>query len=259
MRADRRAIAGNCDLNSCRFTRLQVEHKKMGTVLEDDFAGAAVIGTDRRPLDVIVGELSDLLAPTRLSVQPPYVQAMGRARIGQKINPIAMPHRLAIRTLPVGHFARGMVFKIEQPNVGGHPPAIPLPGTVVARVRGVGEPLSIGTNGTVGTVRGREFRGQSATRRHGQQLHLPAKPRERAAEIQQSAVRRPITEGFSARIISDTSRHASTGRNGIEVSIPLVVSHEANRSPVGTELGKRLRSGWTGQRTRQAAAAPNHP
>ena len=232
---------------------------QIGAVLVDDLAPAVRARADRGPLDVVVGIVGELLVLVAGDVVAPEVEPMRRARIRQVVERLAVPHGQRVGPLPVGDLARRVLGQVEEPDVGGHAAAVALPGAMVPRVRGVGEPLAVGADRAYATVGHRQLAVQTATRRHGEELLRARVVVHASREVDQPIVGRPAGEDLGHGVVRHPERHAPGRGHGVEIAVAGVVAHERDGRAVRAELGIALLARRAGQRRRDAALARHQP
>ncbi len=197
LRSQFRPIAGNPHFHGGRRLSLEIEQHQFRAMLQNDFAVSVGTWADRRPFNIIVGVLRDLLARPAVGVIHPDVQAMLGTIIGEIVDCLPMPHGQRVGPFPSGDLLAATGFEVEHPNIGCHTTAVSLPGSRVATVRRVCQPLAIGADGAVRPVGHRQAVGQWLFPGNGEQLSHPAEPGQSIAAEQQRFVGSPIAERFA--------------------------------------------------------------
>ncbi len=259
VRLQLRTIARYVDLDLAALAARKIQQIEPGSILEDDFALAVRAGADGRPLHVPVGVVSDLRMFVFRCIPFPDVEPMIRSGVRDVVDVIAVPHRQAVGSFPVGDPARLVCLEVEQPDIRCHSTAIALPRACVARVRRVGEPLTVVADRAIRTVRNGQIHRQPAGRRDAGKGGLAAESCETERREDEIAIACPVTEGFRRRVMCDAVRNAAGCCNRVKIAVAVVVADESDLGAAVVEAGEGLHPGGTGQRAGLAAFAGDEP
>ena len=182
------------------------------------------------------------------------------AFVAQVVHRAPVPHRQRVGAFPFRDAPRLARLHVEEPHIGRHAAAIALPGAVVGRVRGVGEPLARLVERAVRAVGNRQHRGQPARCGDGVELRGAREAVDSARhEDETRAIGRPVTEAFDRGVMRHALRDAALRRDRVEVETLVVVAAEGDRSSIGREAGRALEAARARERARGAALLRRNP
>ena len=229
-------IAHDLDVHLAVTLAVQIDQVELPTRLEDD-----LLGTDRREVDVEVGELRDLALLAAAPVVRPDVVPHRRAGVAQVVERLPGPHRLRVIRRIVRQVVGLVRLEIEGPDVGVRATAVALPGAEVAGLRHVGERPPVGRDRPELAVRHGELLRHPALGRRLIELAvaLPA-ALHRARVEHRPAVRIPVQHPVAVGVVREPHRIATEGRHHVDVGVPVVVAAERDPTSVGGEAWEGL-------------------
>ena len=229
-------IAHHLNVHLAVTLAVQIDEVELPTRLEDD-----LLRTDRREMDIEVGELRDLASLAAAPVVRPDVVPHRRARIAQVVERLPGPHRLRVIRRIVRQVVGFVGFEVKGPDVGVPSTPVALPGAEVAGSRHVGERPPVGRDHPELAVR------------HGELLRHPtlggrlvelavALPTalHRARVEHRPAVGIPVQHPVAVWVVRKPNRIATEGRHHVDIGVPVVVAAERDPTSVGGEAWEGL-------------------
>ena len=250
---------GHLDLHLAGGAVIGVVDVEVRSVLEDESRRPLVVGSDRGPLDVVLGEVGQLFVRSFTDVVAPEVESVLGAGIGEVVEVLPVPHRHRVRAFPVGDPSGSAVLEVHQPDVAGHAPAVALPRPTVTLVRGVGDPGTGPVDRSVRAVGHRECIGQAAFAVHSEDPFRTRDPAHAPGTEEKVTVGGPVAQPLAGRVVGDPTGHAAASRHHVEVAVAVVVSDERDFAAIRREAGNRLDSGGRGEGKGDATVGRHSP
>ena len=152
--------------------------------------------------------------------------------IAQVVQRAAAPHREGVDSFVVSDALCFIAAEVVDPYIRLHSAAVALPRASVDRVRGVRQPLAIGTDGAVGAVGHRQRFGQSAGFLHRVQATSARDALHATGTEEQRTVSGPLVHQLCSWMVGDAFRRATNGRHDIDVTVAVIVANKRNLVPV---------------------------
>ena len=152
--------------------------------------------------------------------------------VAQVVQRGAAPHRERVDSFVVSDALRFIAAEVVDPHIRLHSAAVALPRATIDRVRRVCQPLAIGTDGAVGSVRDGQCFGQSASFFHRIQATSAGDALHATGTEEQRTVSGPLVHQLCSWMVGDAFRRATDGRHDIDVTVAVIVANERNFVPV---------------------------
>jgi len=241
-------VLADRDIHLSACFRVEIETIDVPAVLEDDRPVA-----HRRKLDVEIDELRQLPRFLRAQVAHVEVHPPILVPVGEKVNPLALPHGEDVLSRTIRKILRGLGFEVVNPDVVGHSAAIALPRAKLAKNTVVGQLLAIGRKRAEPASGQRQLFKRPSGRRDRVQpaekiVERPhARPEDDPLPIRRPGhhdVVRPHAVGYIVASQrgreAQTLRHTPLGGHQIDLRIAVVLTGEGNRFAVRREPGEHL-------------------
>ena len=163
------------------------------------------------------------------------------AGVREVVEVVPVPHGHGVGAFPVGDSPGLAGLEVHQPDVAGHAAAVPLPGSAVALVRGVGDPGPGPVDRGVRAVGHRKRFGEAAVSVDPVDPFSSRHAAHATGAEEQVAVGGPVAEPFARRVMGDASGHSALGGDHVDVAVAVIVSDERDLAAVGRKTRDRLR------------------
>jgi len=159
--------------------------------------------------------------------------------VGQEIDGLACPHRIAIIRILPRHLDDARIREIGDPYRCCLAAAVALPVRLPLKNGNIG---NVGAVGRIGPVLGHiegQLRGQAAGYRNGEEMVRIVVAGARRAEENALSIRRPADRNVRAGMVREAAWFAARGRHDVNIDVAVVIAAESDHRAIGRENGPR--------------------